>query len=388
MTEKKTIDTNASTSMNKLLPVLFTFFVMGFCDVVGVAKNHLIEDGLLTISNGGYVSIIMFVWFLLAVPIAIMMNRIGRKRTVQLSNVITILGMIIPMFSYNLVSMLTAFAMLGIGNTILQVSLNPLMQNVVKGDKLASSLTTGQFIKAISSFSGAPIALLAATLFGSWHYIFPIFAAITLIAAVWLQCTHIAETEPAGKASIGGTFSLLGDKTILLLFLGIIAVVGADVGMNTAMPDLLKMNGVEAKIADFGSTAYFLGRTIGAFVGAILLARISEKQYFRTHILLALAAVCVFFFMHNATAIFIVAAVVAYGISSIFAVIFSQALKARPDKGNEMSGLMITGIVGGAVVGFLCNLAIMLVGNETGSIWVVALFVLYLVICSFILKFK
>ncbi|GHU98344.1 MFS transporter [Bacteroidia bacterium] len=378
-----------TNNLSRLLPVLFTFFVMGFCDIVGVVKNHMTADGLLTDENAGNLSFVMFCWFLLSVPFALMMNRIGRKTTVQVSNIITIVGMVIPIFMHDAVSMLTACALLGFGNTILQVSLNPLMSNVVKGDQLASSLTTGQFIKAISSFVGAPLTLLATSLFGQWYYVFPIFAAFTLVSAVWLQLTRIEERAPDKGSTLGGTFALLGDRTILLLFLGIIAVVGIDVGMNMATPSLLKKAGVAISTADFGSTVYFLGRTAGTLVGAILLARISEKIYFRAHILLALAGVVAFYFLSSSLPIFVTAAIIAFGISSIFAVIFSQAMKARPDKGNEISGLMITGVFGGAIVGPVCNLAVKALGGDAaGSVLVIGLFALYLTACSLVLKFK
>lgn len=77
---------------------------------------------------------------------------------VQISNVITIVGMLVPFVSYGFVSCMAAFALLGIGNTIIQVALNPLLASVVKGDALTSSLTAGQVVKAVSSFLGPFIA--------------------------------------------------------------------------------------------------------------------------------------------------------------------------------------------------------------------------------------
>ncbi|NCB98407.1 MAG: MFS transporter, partial [Bacteroidia bacterium] len=136
-------------SIGKILPVLFGFFVMGFCDVVGISTSYIKIDFNLSETMAGFIPTMVFLWFLLlSVPTAMLMNRIGRKRSVQLSNVITVVGMMIPFFSYNLVTCMIAFALLGIGNTILQVSLNPLLTNVIKGERLTSSLTAGQVIKA------------------------------------------------------------------------------------------------------------------------------------------------------------------------------------------------------------------------------------------------
>ena len=131
-------------SIGKILPVLFGFFVMGFCDVVGISTSYIKIDFNLSETMAGFIPTMVFLWFLLlSVPTAMLMNTIGRKKSVQLSNVITIVGMMIPFFSYNLVTCMIAFALLGIGNTILQVSLNPLLTNVIKGERLTSSLTAG-----------------------------------------------------------------------------------------------------------------------------------------------------------------------------------------------------------------------------------------------------
>ena len=227
-------------SLHKLLPVLFGFFVMGFCDVVGISTSYVQQDFGLSETLAGFIPSMVFIWFLLlSIPAALAMNRLGRKNMVQISNGITAIGMLIPFVHYNLVTCMTAFVLLGIGNTILQVSLNPLLTNVVKGDALTSSLTAGQVVKAVSSFCGPFIAAFAAGTLGNWQYLFPIFALITLLSAAWLMCTPIREEAEAPQASpVGATFALLKDRTVLLLFLGIVFVVGVDVGMNTVAPKL------------------------------------------------------------------------------------------------------------------------------------------------------
>jgi fucose permease len=333
----------------------------------------------------------VFLWFLLlSVPTAILMNKIGRKKTVQISNAITIIGMMIPFFSYNFTTSMIAFALLGIGNAILQVSLNPLLTNVVKGDKLTSSLTAGQVVKAVSSFCGPLIAAFAVYYFGNWKALFPIFAGITVLAAVWLMFTPIKEEENRVKsASVGNTFALLKDKTILFLFLGIVAVVGIDVGTNTLAPKLLMERcnlGVET--AGYGSSVYFFCRTIGAFIGAFLLMKMSDIRYFRIHITAALAAVIILFFMFSNLSILVVLGLIGFSCSSIFAVIYSLAIKHRPDKANEISGLLITGVFGGAITPPLMGFFTDKVGSQSGSIAVILFFVCYLVLFSYLKKGK
>lgn len=376
-------------TFTRALPVLFGFFVMGFCDVVGIATSYIKNDFGLSETAAGFIPSMVFIWFLiLSIPAAMAMNRYGRKTMVQLSNVITFLGMLIPFVSYSFATCMIGFVMLGIGNTILQVSLNPLLTNVVSEEKLTSMLTTGQVVKAVSSFCGPFIAAFAAGIFGSWQYLFPIYAAITLVSAIWLMLTGIPkETAPAESSSIKAAVSILKDKTILLLFLGIFFIVGVDVGTNTIAPKLLiERAGLGIQTATFGSSVYFVCRTAGALLGSILLVKMNDISYFRVNIIVALTAAAAMFFASGTTFIMILVGVVGFFCSSIFSVIYSQAMKARPDKTNEISGLMIMGVCGGAVIPPLMGVLADATGSQSGSIMVIAASLCYLAVSSFVLK--
>ncbi|MDP4210285.1 MAG: MFS transporter [Bacteroidota bacterium] len=380
---------------SKILPVLFGFFIMGFCDVVGITSMHVKEDLL-----GGYspefrdtlsnlIPVALFSMFLIfSIPTGVLMNKIGRKKTVLLSNVITIVAMFIPLIAYTFGTSLVAFGLLGIANTILQVSLNPLLTNVVKGDRLTSSLTGGQFVKAISSFCGPFIAAFAATQLGNWQYIFPIYAVITLISTIWLMVTTIHEDQEVGKAtSYGSVFSILADKTILLLFLGILFVVGVDVGLNTAAPKILMERcGLNSIVAGYGPSVYFAFRTAGAFIGAIVLAKFSPDRFFKINIIIAVFALIALIFVHGEIVIFGLFGVVGFTIANIFPIIYSKAIQFRPDKANEISGLMITGVFGGAVIPFFMGITSDAVGSQVGSVFVILASALYLLFCAYSIR--
>ncbi|MFR8805389.1 MAG: MFS transporter, partial [Anaerovoracaceae bacterium] len=145
-----------SNSKFAVLPVMFGFFIMGFVDIVGVATSYVKADFAgMDDKVSGLISLSCFLWFLiLSIPTGMLMNRIGRKKTVVVSFAITALAMLIPVLKYDFAFVLVAFAMLGIGNTMLQVALNPLVTNVVSAEKLTGTITLGQFIKAMSSFLG------------------------------------------------------------------------------------------------------------------------------------------------------------------------------------------------------------------------------------------
>lgn len=374
------------TSKGKVLPVLYGFFVMGFCDVVGIATSYAKADFSLSETVAGLIPSMVFIWFfLLSVPAAVLMDKMGRKKMVQISNLITFIGMLIPFFHYNFLTCMIGFVFLGIGNTILQVSLNPLLTNVVKGEALTSSLTAGQVVKAVSSFCGPFIAAFAAGTLGNWKYIFPIFAAFTLIAGLWLMLTHIEEEEAGEKqSSFASVLALLGDRKILMLFMGIFCIVGVDVGINTVAPKLfIERLGWAVETAGLASSVYFICRTAGALLGTALLARMKDVTYFKANIAAAIAALATLFIAGGKIGMFILIGAVGFFCSSIFSVIFSEALQTRPDQANGISGLMIMGVCGGAVIPPLMGILTDAIGTQAGSLIVITVCALYLAFLAF-----
>jgi fucose permease len=307
---------------------------------------------------------------------------------VQISNFLTVIAMLIPFAHYSYVSCLSAFALLGIANTILQVSLNPLLSNVVEERYLTGALTTGQFVKAISSFSGPFIAAFAASRFGSWQSMFPVFAGITLISALWLQATPITESQSETKSSsFKEVLSLLGNRTILLLFLGILFVVGVDVGLNISTPRILMERcGISLEEAGYGTSVYFACRTAGAFIGAFILSRFSATAYFRISMIIAVSALIGLFFVTDEILILTLVGIVGFTCACVFSIIFSIALEKIPEKANEISGLMITGVSGGALMPLLMGVLTDFIGTQNGAVMVIAGCAFYLLLCSFFLK--
>jgi fucose permease len=377
-----------NSSINKILPVLFGFFIMGLVDLVGIAANYVKQDFSLSDTLANMLPMTLFLWFgILSVPTGMIMNRIGRKNTVLISMLITLFAMVLPLLAYNFTMILVAFGLLGIGNTIIQVSLNPLLTNVVSGDRLTSSLTFGQFIKAIAAFLGPIIAGFAASTLGDWKYIFLVFAIITVLSGVWLFLTQIHE-QPISQntSSFADSFGLLKDRTILILFLGIVFVVGIDVGLNTTIPKfLMERCNIPLEKAGLGTSLYFVARTIGTFAGAILLIRFSSKKFFIWSILISIPAFIVMLLMSNLWGILSMIFLIGLAVANVFSIIFSVALKQRPERANEISGLIIMGIAGGAVVPLIMGITSDLIG-QTGGMAILLVALVYLLFSSLKLK--
>jgi FHS family L-fucose permease-like MFS transporter len=375
-------------SFSKALPVLFGFFIMGFVDVVGISTNYVKQDFALSDTLANLLPMMVFLWFaVFSVPTGLLMNKIGRKKTVLLSMAITFVAMLVPLMSYKFEVVLVAFALLGIGNTILQVSLNPLLSNVVRGERLTSSLTWGQFIKAIASFLGPVIAGFAAASLGNWKLLFPIFALVTLVSSLWLFLIQIEEHPLEGKtSSFGECFSLLKDRTILLLFLGILAVVGIDVGLNTTIPKfLMERCGILLDQAGLGTSLYFIARTTGTFVGAILLIKFSGRKFLIISMVVAIAGMLVMLMMSKLWAILVLIFIMGFAVANVFSIIFSAALQKKPERANEISGLMIMGVAGGAVIPPLMGIVSDTMG-QTGGMAVLLVAMVYLLFSAFNMK--
>ena len=364
----------------KTLPVLLGFFVMGFCDIVGISSDYAASAFGWSATMAGLIPSVVFVWFfLLGVPFGLMMNRIGRKNTVLTSMAVTVVGMAIPLLHYDSVTTLAAYALLGIGNAMLQVSLNPLLQNVVTDERLLiSSLTAGQVVKAISSFAGPFIVLAAVNWLGGgnegeWYLCFPLMGGITLVSGLWLLATPIEREHRGQTSSIGETLSLLSDKTILLLFLGIFFAVGTDVSTNFISSKVMISRFAYSKeMAGLAPQVYFICRTAGAFIGVFLMTKIAEINYFRLNILGCLAFALLLAFVEDEIFDFICIGGIGLGIT-VF-----------PAKGNEISGLMIMAVAGGTV-SFLVGLASDYAGLIGGLLVIVAE-IAYLTYCAYFVK--
>jgi Fucose permease len=379
-----------NNSINKVLPVLFGFFIMGLVDLVGIATNYVKQDFALSDTLANMLPMTLFLWFaILSVPTGIMMNKLGRKRTVVISMAISMIAMLLPLVSYNFPMILLAFGLLGIGNTIIQVSLNPLLTNVVRGDRLTSSLTLGQFIKAIAAFLGPIIAGVAAGSFGNWKLVFLFFAVVTVLSGLWLMLTPIQEEKNSQKSStFGDSFGLLKDGTILMLFFGIVFVVGIDVGLNTTIPKfLMERCSIPLEQAGLGTSLYFIARTVGSFAGAILLVKLSGRKFFIYSMFVAIPALLVMLLIGNLWSILSMVFIIGFAIANVFSIIFSAALKKLPEYANEISGLMIMGVAGGAVIPLIMGITSDSFG-QTGGMSILLIAMAYLTYSAFKLKEK
>lgn len=385
------------TNKLAIVSVMFCFFCMGFVDLVGIASNYVKEDLRLTDTVANIFPSLVFFWFLIfSVPTGVLMNRIGRKKTVLLSLIITALALLMPLCGETFAIMLCAFSLLGIGNALMQTSLNPLVTCVIQGNNLASTLTFGQFIKAIASFIAPYIAMWGATaaiptLGYNWRILFAIFLIIGILASAILSITQIDEPRRSASsasatvsAQFAGAFRLLSPRgsqagaIVLLSFIGIMCHVGIDVGTNTTAPKILiERLGMNLNQAAFATSLYFIFRTIGCFTGTFFLRILKTRTFFVISVLcMAISMLCMYVGQEQ-WVLYAGIALVGYGNSNIFSMCFANALQAVPEKQNEVSGLMIMGLFGGTIFPLAMGIASDIAG-QGGAVLCMTIGVAYL----------
>lgn len=371
-----------------VFPVMFGFFIMGFVDMAGIATSYVKQDFNLDDTTSSLVPMLAFLWFLVfSIPTGILMGKIGRKNTALLSLLITLAGLALPLIAYDFITVLLAFTLMGIGNTVSQISFNPLLTNVIPERKLTSALTFGQFTRSVASFLGPVIAGLVASAFGDWKLIFWVYALVTLLSVGWLFFTSIPrETKEVNPISWKSTLSLFKDHYILACFLGILFFVGIDVGLNTYIPKfLMEKTGLTLERAGFGTSLYFAARMLGSFVGSFLLLRLAALKFLRVSLVILIVVFGVLLLADGVWMLGCLIFILGLMCANIFSIVLALALHHRPERANEVSALVLMGVAGGAISTPLMGMVADRSG-QTAGMAVLAVCILYLLIFAYRIK--
>lgn len=378
-------------NLKLILPVLLSFFVMSFVDMVGIGVDRVSRDMSLSNTVAQLIPSAAFLWFfVLSVPVGIMQSRIGKKAMLNLGMAVTGLGLLVPFINYTFPMVLTGFALLGIGNTIVQVSANPLLVDVVPGSRVSSFLSFSQFIKAIGSMIAPVLAGFFAGYFGDWKLLFLVFGIVSVLSVLWLASVKIEESNVSEKkASLASSFALLGNPYVLMMVISIFLVVGIDVGFNSFSGKFLATHfGIDPVTAESGRSVYFLGRMLGTFAGALILTRLSSNKGFTYTAILSIVAIGVFIVLKSAAVAWVLVFIIGLGVANIFPLVFSLTIQRYPERGNEISGLMMMAVSGGAVIPPLMGWLSDKLNNVVAGMGVLILCAAYLVIVSFVCRNK
>lgn len=380
--------TTKNAQWSKLFPAFFAFIVMGFVDIIGVATGYIQLDFKLTNFIAQFLPMMVLLWFfILSVPAGVLQDKYGKRNMLMIGMVIQAVGLGLPFVNYSFAMMFASFILLGIGNTIIQVSANPLLQDVAPADKLASFLSTSQFVKAIISFSGPLIAAFMASFFGDWRLVLAVYGITSLLGALWLLLTPIDESKPDRKpATFASCFGLLKNRFVAFMALSIFLIVGVEVATNTNISNILIAKyGITMEQAVWGISAFFAGETVSRLIGAIILNWIKPRIFLLLTALTALVGVAGVFVSPTFTVALVSIFIIGFGVGNMFPIIFSLSLEKMPDRANEISGLLIMAVSGGAVIPLVMGLVSTMV-SPLASVLVIGACLLYILWVSFYVR--
>jgi fucose permease len=366
-------------SLKYVLPVLLSFYVMGFVDLVGVATGYIKKDYQLSNTVAQLLPSMVLIWFaIISIPTGIFQDRKGKRLTVNLGMAITGIGMLIPFIHYTYFTAILGFMVLGIGNTILQVSANPLLLDISSNESKAANLSLSQFIKAIASMLGPIITTALVKYTGNWKLIFPIYAGISALSVIWLYSVKIEEYKSEKEpATFGSVLALFKKPFVIIMILSTFLMVGFDVGINSNIANFLKTKfSISLESASLGISIYFASLMVGRLLGAILLRKISPYKFLTWSIVITLIGLAGIIISDNLTVTRIMIFVAGFGSSNTFPIVFSLIVGRMPKYANELSSLIILSVVGGAIIPPVMGLISDNIG-VTACLYVLVICVLY-----------
>jgi MFS transporter, FHS family, L-fucose permease len=339
------------------IPVFLAFLAMGFGDAVGPFVGLARDRFHVSTFIAELIPFVGFAMFgLLSIPVGVYQDRKGKKFILLLGLAVMLAGILIPtlMGLSTFPVFLITILMLGAGATILQVAGNPIMRDVSPAGKYARNLSLGQFVKAIGSLSGPLIPAIAARAAGaSWNVIFPIYSVALLITIIAVATLKVEEQKAADHkpTTFASALALLKDGYIAMMVLGIFLYVGAEVSMSSGIPLYLE-DRYHLNITRFGllgTGLFFLALTLGRFSGGVILNWMNEHAFFLATCGVSVIGLLCMFVPAKAVAV-IGFFVIGFGFANIFPLIFAITVESMPQQANALSGLMITAILGGAIL--------------------------------------
>ena len=371
-------------SLGIIIPTFATFYVMGFVDMVGMATGYVKEDFQLTESMAQLLPSMVFLWFaLLSIPTGIFQDRRGKRFTANVGMVITAIGLMVPFIHYSYLTAIIGFMILGIGNTILQVSANPLLLDVSSDESKAANLSLSQFIKATAAMLGPIIAAALVKFTGNWKLIFPIYAGISLLSVIWLYSIKIEESKPDKKpATFKSVLSLFKNPFVVIMVLSTFLMVGFDVGINSNITNFLRTKfSIGLESASLGISLYFASLMVGRFLGAILLRKINPNGFLLWSVIVSLVGLAGIILSGSLMVTRVMIVVTGLGFANTFPIVFAKIVERMPDYANELSSLIILSVIGGAIIPPVMGLLSDNVG-VTASMFVLVFCMVYVLFAS------
>ena len=367
--------------------VLFVFFLMGFCNFVGMAAVYMQTDFKLNDVEVGILPLLVFVWYLLlALPFRRTIKMIGRKVLAFSGISVMAIGLVLPVLTYSVAGCMLAFSLIGCGSVFVYMALEPLICSLFSRTGQTVFPVYGWMIQAISSFLGPFVTAVSCVLWGKWYFSLCVFAVITILYGGKVFSCPINESCVISSFGVRSFKKFSGTRGFWILFTTMVCINGIDVGMNIIIPKLLMERcGNTVQDAVLGSGFYFVCKAFGCLMSTMCRAHMNIRGGMLLQVSALLLSLFVLCFMYGEYGILSLSGIIGMGLSFLYFKIDEMVFTTYQESGYERVVMMQAAMCGGAFVPLLMGAASMVYGSLLGALSVL-LVCFSVVVFIFLLK--
>ena len=375
--------------------ILFVFFVISFLtNIIGPLVPDIIKAFNLSLSMAAFLPFSFFLAYgIMSIPSGFLVEYIGEKKVMILAFLISSAGALTfsinPSYSLYILSLF----LIGSGMAMLQVSINPLLRNIGGEKEFAFNSVLGQLFFGLASFLSPLIYsyLIISLSVGNessnyiilffkkitltnlrWVSLYWIFAVISFLMSITLIFTNFPEKKKTGrenKEKLNNYLTIIKNPIVILYFFGIFSYVGLEQGVANWISKFLEIyHSIDPQILGAKIISYFWGlMTLGTISGLFLLKLIDSRK--------------ILIFFTSASIISLLLAVfgpikislisfplIGFFISIMWSIIISLALNSTSKDHGTFSGILVSGIIGGAVIPLIIGILADFIGLKFGMI--------------------
>lgn len=356
--------------------IMITFFVISFLtNIIGPLVPEIIEDFDLSLT---LVALLPFAFFIaygvMSIPSGLLIEKYSDKKVMIMAFIVSFIGaLFFALFPNYLVAVISLF-LIGTGMAMLQVAINPLLREAGGEENFAFNSVLGQLFFGAASFL-SPLAYSYLVLnLGSdeagnfllntlesvvppdlpWVSLYWLFAVLSLVMVVVIAASPFPEVVRKADEKVGALethLELMKNPMVWLFFLGIFAYVGSEQGVANWISEFLSTyHGYNPQTTGASTVSWFWGMlTAGTFLGLALLKIMDSRNVLILFTIGAMISLSVALFGSGEASLLAFPAV-GFFAAVMWSVIISLALNSVSEHHGTFSGILVSGIVGGAVV--------------------------------------
>lgn len=297
------------------------------------------------------------------------MRRFSSKSLILIGLAIMLSGTFALRFSQNFTQALLTFAILGLGNVVLQVIFNPLLTFIAPRKDAASFMILRQITEALTAIAMPFLFIWSSQRFGHWQTVVWLNIILACLAFLWLLFAPIPSLPQEKPITLPILQKIITLPGVALLLLGIVTIGGFNNSLMTIVPRLLvERTGIDFAIANTSNTVFFALRLLGEIVGAFLLLKVRPWRFFLLTTSAGALVMLIFLFAHQSWLIFLLVGLTGFLYSSLTSLIFAQILLRTPAHQDAASGLVITSWAGASLFSLITGFLTRASGNQTSGL--------------------